>query len=88
MNILLFAGSLRQKSWNRKYVKVAQSILQTLPGVNAEFVDLNDYPLPVYNQDIEDREFPAAAAELAKKVKAVEGLVISSPSGVTPKPCQ
>src|SRR5258708_3559395 len=77
--VLLLAGSLREGSLNKKYVKVAAAILKEIGGVDAEYVDLSDYPLPVYNQDIEDKELPRAATELAAKIAGVQALVISTP---------
>jgi chromate reductase len=79
MKILCFAGSLRKGSLNKKYVRVAHGILSGALGVEATLIELNDYELPVYNQDIEDREFPQAAKDLAALVKAADALVISSP---------
>jgi NAD(P)H-dependent FMN reductase len=77
--VLLFAGSLRTGSLNKKYVKVAHAILHEITGLDTELVDLADYPMPVYNQDIEDKEFPQPAADLARKVAGVDALVISTP---------
>ncbi|MBX3020900.1 MAG: NAD(P)H-dependent oxidoreductase [Bdellovibrionales bacterium] len=79
MKVLCFAGSLRQGSYNKKYVRVAHKILQTFAGVESEYLDLLDYPLPVYNGDIESKEFPQAARQLAAKVKDCDAVVISSP---------
>lgn len=77
--ILLFAGSLRSGSLNKRYVKVAEGILRGASDIETEFLDLADFPLPVYNQDIEDREFPEAAIRLAGKVRQAAALVISTP---------
>ena len=74
----MFAGSQRTGSLNKKYVRVAHEILKQ-KGIEAEYVDLVDFPLPVYNQDIEDKEFPASAKALAEKVKGVQGVIISTP---------
>ena len=68
VKILCFAGSLRQGSLNKKYVLVAKDHLATIADAQVEFVDLNDYPLPVYNQDIENKGFPEAVARLAAEV--------------------
>lgn len=78
MKVLCFAGSLRKESYNKKYVRIANKILTEL-GVESEFIDLLDYPLPVYNQDVEAVQFPAAALQLADKIRGVDALVISTP---------
>jgi chromate reductase len=44
-----------------------------------ERIDLIDFPLPMYNQDIETKQFPSSATQLADKVRAAQALVISSP---------
>lgn len=78
MKVLCFAGSLRRESFNKKYVKVAHGILGELK-LDAELVDLADYPMPVYSQDIQDKEFPDAVVQLGKKVSECGALVISCP---------
>jgi NAD(P)H-dependent FMN reductase len=75
MKILCFAGSLRKESLNKKNARQAAKIL----GDRAEFIDLIDYPMPVYNQDIQDKGMPEAVEKLAEKIKAAEALVISTP---------
>lgn len=79
MKILCFAGSLRVKSFNKQYIRQAHKILQTSDKVESELIDLLDYPMPVFNQDIQDHEFPEAVKQLAAKVEGVQALVISSP---------
>ncbi len=49
MKVLCFAGSLRLGSYNKLYARVAHGILQSTAGIEAEYIDAADYPLPVYN---------------------------------------
>ncbi len=79
MKILCFAGSLRSGSYNKKYVRVAAGILKGMEGVEVRTLDLADYPMPVFNQDIQDKGFPEAVVKLAGEVKAADALVISTP---------
>lgn len=79
MKYLFFAGSLRKGSLNRKFVQNAYDVLKADKDNECELVHLIDYLLPVYNQDIDDTEFPKAAKELAAKVKWADGIVISTP---------
>lgn len=79
MNFLFFAGSLREGSLNRKYVNVAYEHLRRNQAINAELVHLIDFGLPVYNFDIEKKEFPENALVLAGKVTWADAIVISSP---------
>jgi chromate reductase len=79
MRILFFAGSLRKESFNKKYLRVAYDVLSAQAGVEAELIDLLDYPLPVFNQDIQDKEFPQAATGFIDKVSKADAVIISSP---------
>ncbi len=56
--LIAFAGSLRGESYNKKLVQnVAAGARRA--GAEVRYIDLNGYPLPVYNADIYD----AAAAD-------------------------
>ncbi len=79
MKILCFAGSLRSGSLNKKYVRVAHGLLSSIEGVEAQLIELNDFQMPIYNQDIDDTDFPAAARRLSELVKGCKGIVISTP---------
>ena len=77
--ILAFAGSLRQASYNKRFVKVAAAAARAA-GAEVTEVDLRDFPVPVFDQDLEDREgLPPNARRLKDLFLAHEGLLISSP---------
>jgi chromate reductase len=77
--ILAFAGSLRKDSYNKKLVKIAIQGAKEA-GANVTFIDLKDYPLPVYDQDIEDSSgIPENALKLKKLFLEHEGFLISCP---------
>ncbi len=77
--ILAFAGSLRRDSFNKKLVKVAAQGARAA-GADVTEIDLKDYPLPLYDGDLEAAE---GLPENAKKLKALfldhKGLLISCP---------
>lgn len=79
-NVLLFAGSLRQESLNKKLIEEAAYIAQEL-GANVQVIKLNDYPIPFYN---EDEEISLGMHENAKKVRDLmlqsQVIMISSPN--------
>lgn len=77
--ILVFAGSARQDSLNKKLARLAaQAVRET--DAEANFVDLNDYPMPLYHGDLETTEGPPPKAlEFARLVAAHQGLLIVSP---------
>jgi chromate reductase len=76
--ILAFAGSLRKDSVNKKLVKYAAAELKKM-GSEVTFIDLADYSLPIYNQDISGDEFPKAALALSQIMIKHPVWLISSP---------
>ena len=80
MKILLFAGSLRRDSLNKKFAREAQRLLSARPGVETEFVDLQPLAIPVYDGDAEAAGgVPAGVQELARKISSADALVVSTP---------
>ena len=78
MKILTFAGSLRTDSLNKKHAREAARFAKEL-GHDAEFLDLRDYPMPVYDGDIQDKGFPKEVTALAEKIAAADALILSTP---------
>ncbi len=79
MKLLIFAGALRADSCNKKFAREALRLAQAL-GAEGEFIDLKDYPMPVYDGDIETASgIPAGTAALGQKILAATALVISTP---------
>ena len=78
-NILVLAGSTRKESVNRKLARQAVEALRAA-GADAHFADLRDYPLPLYDGDLEESDGrPAAAVALKEMARQAEGIVIASP---------
>ena len=50
--ILAFSGSLRKNSFNQRLVKVCAAGAESA-GAEVTVIDLNDYELPIFNEDIE-----------------------------------
>src|SRR5581483_4225599 len=77
--ILAFAGSLRKDSYNKKLVKIAMKGAEEA-GALVTYIDLKDYPLPVYDQEIEDSQgLPENALKLKKLLLEHDGFLISCP---------
>jgi NAD(P)H-dependent FMN reductase len=77
--ILAFAGSSRRDSLNKKLARAAQSAAKAA-GAEATFVDLDDYPMPLYHGDLEAASgMPEKAQALRALVLAHDGLLIASP---------
>ena len=85
--LLFFAGSAREGSYNKKLARLGQRIAEA-NGIEAVFVDLKDYPMPLYNGDLEAAEGPPERARAFKALLGeYQGVFISSPeynSSITP----
>lgn len=78
-SIIAFAGSAREASWNKKLVRIAAQGAEAA-GADVEVLDLRNFPLPLYDGDLEAQEgVPANAEVLRKKLAAGDGLLISAP---------
>jgi chromate reductase, NAD(P)H dehydrogenase (quinone) len=84
--ILAFAGSTRRESFNRKALEAAIEGARSA-GADVTRIDLNDFPLPLYDGDLEEREgIPENARRLKDLFMADQGLLIAAPeynSGIT-----
>jgi chromate reductase, NAD(P)H dehydrogenase (quinone) len=77
--ILAFAGSLREKSYNKRVLKVAIEGAKKA-GADVTYVDLKDYPMPLYSADLQETQgFPAIATAFQKLLLEHDGLIIASP---------
>jgi len=87
VRLLFIAGSAREASFNKRLARLGAEIANA-NGLPATFADLGDYPMPIYDGDLESREGPP---ENARKLKALmqvhDGIFIASPeynAGITP----
>jgi len=77
--ILAFAGSARRDSLNKKLAREAVRLAREA-GAGATFVDLDEFPMPLYHGDLEAASgMPEHARRLREIVLAHEGLLIASP---------
>jgi NAD(P)H-dependent FMN reductase len=77
--ILAFAGSARRDSLNKKLARAAAQFAREA-GAEATFVDLDDFPLPLYHGDLEsDSGMPENARKLRELFLAHDALLIASP---------
>jgi len=77
--ILAFAGSVRKDSYNKKLLAVAVQAARNA-GLEVTHIDLADYPLPLYNADLEAADgMPDNAGKLKTLFLAHQGLLIASP---------
>jgi chromate reductase len=77
--ILAFAGSARRESLNRKLLAAVVEEVRTAGG-EVTLLDLNDYPLPLYHGDEEDRHgLPSGAQALIELITGHPALLIATP---------
>lgn len=77
--LLFFAGSAREKSFNKRLARLGASIADA-NGIAATFADLADYPMPIYDGDLEKRSGPPENARKLKALMSVHtGIFIASP---------
>ncbi len=75
MKILAIPASNSRKSINRQLLNYAASLL---PDDTVELLDINDYPLPIYSEDIEaEAGVPQPARDFLGKIAAADALLIS-----------
>lgn len=77
--LLFFAGSARINSINKRLAKAAYNMALE-QGATATFIDLKNYPMPLYDGDLEDASgLPEKAIELKKIFTSHNGFFIASP---------
>ena len=77
--ILAFAGSLREHAYSKRVVKTAMKGAEKA-GADVTFVDLRDYPMPIYNSDDHERYgFDENALKFQKLLGEHDGFLIASP---------
>ncbi|MGJ8642365.1 MAG: NADPH-dependent FMN reductase [Luteolibacter sp.] len=77
--VLAFSGSLRSGSYNQKLVKIAAEGAREA-GAEVTVVSLADYPMPLFDEDLEKKEGkPEAAKKFKELFLSHDALLIASP---------
>ena len=77
--ILAFGGSLRAGSFNQKTATLAAEGARSA-GADVTLIALRDYPLPLFDEDLEAAEgMPENARKLKELFLSHDGLLIASP---------
>src|SRR5271155_4219405 len=77
--ILAFAGSTRRESFNKKLVAIAAKGAREA-GAEVTLIDLKDFPLPLFDQDLEaEQGMPDNGTKLKKLFIDHDGLLIATP---------
>ncbi|NCJ07220.1 NADPH-dependent FMN reductase [Synechococcales cyanobacterium C] len=87
VQILAFAGSAREGSFNKQLVNIAAKGAESV-GVPVTVIDLRDYSMPLFDQDLEARSgLPAVVLRFKALMKSHQGLLLACPeynSSMTP----
>lgn len=85
--LIVFAGSTRKESWNRKLAHAAAEMARKA-GAEVTLLELADYPLPIMDEDLESVEgIPENAVKLKEMFIAHDGFIVACPeynSSITP----
>ncbi len=77
--ILVFAGSARRDSLNKKLARAGEAAIREAEG-KPTFLDLDGYEMPVYHGDLEaERGMPENAQRVRELFMSHQGLLIASP---------
>jgi NAD(P)H-dependent FMN reductase len=77
--ILAFAGSARRDSLNKKLARVAADAARAA-GAEVTFIDLDDYPIPLYHGDLEEMQgLPENCRRLKQLFVQHDALLLVSP---------
>jgi chromate reductase, NAD(P)H dehydrogenase (quinone) len=79
VKILTFAGSTRIASFNKKLVKIAAAGAKAT-GAEVTYIDLLDYPMPLFNEDLEVQDgLPDTVVKFKTLLKSHQGFLIACP---------
>lgn len=79
MRLLLFSGSLRKDSLNRKLLRNARDILDETKNNETQILDLKPLNIPVYDGDTESDGVPVGVSDFGEAISRADALVISTP---------
>lgn len=72
--IAVFVGSLREQSSNKALAKNLEKLAPA--AMKFSYIDIN---LPLFNEDVEKSDFPAAAQAIKDTIQAADGVLFVTP---------
>jgi chromate reductase, NAD(P)H dehydrogenase (quinone) len=79
LRLLFLAGSAREASMNKRLARHGANVAH-VTGIASTFAHLGDYPMPLYDGDLETRDgVPDNARKLLALMQAHSGIFIASP---------
>lgn len=77
-SLLVFAGSTRQNSFNRRLAQVTAQTARDA-GAQVTLLELSDFDIPIYNADLEAQGTPADVVRLKEVMARHNAWIICSP---------
>jgi NAD(P)H-dependent FMN reductase len=77
-HLIAFAGSLRTDSYNKQLVNHAAELARN-NGAKVTVIDLKEYPLPLFDEDLEKELVSTELTALRALFASANGLLIASP---------
>jgi chromate reductase len=75
MNLLIIAGTTHRESIN---LALAIHTGRQVPGADLNILDLNDFEMPIYSQDVEEESgVPEEAGKFLEAIGEADGIVLS-----------
>lgn len=74
-HVIGISGSLRAKSYNSSLLQAAVALAPA--DLRIEIASIEAFP--IYNGDLEERDFPAAVADLKRRISGADGVLIATP---------
>lgn len=78
MKLLVFAGSTRQNSLNRRLAAVAARVADAA-GADVSHIELADFDIPMYNADLEAKGTPTDVVRLKQLMHEHPAWIVCSP---------
>ncbi|MBL7716875.1 MAG: NAD(P)H-dependent oxidoreductase [Bdellovibrionales bacterium] len=80
MKVFIFGAALRKDSLNQELARQAARILGEVSGISVDLAAFSEFPMPVYDGDLEESSgMPEGAEKLAARIAAADAIVISAP---------
>ena len=77
--LIALSGSTRSGSYNATILSIAIEAARAA-GAEVDFIDLRDFPMPLFQQDLEDAEgLPDATKRLKDRFRMADGFSFCSP---------
>ena len=74
-HVIAISGSLRKQSYNSALLRAAAALAPV--GLEIEIAPIAN--IPMYDGDLEQREFPVAVSDLKQRISAADALLIATP---------